>query len=436
MTINSYFSIFQASKTKREEMDRQMVKVAYMIASLKLIEPLTKEVINWNVYEQFLKIAAKLDENIICIIFFDSKSEIKALALNKKSPHFFDSNSNVLSDVELFNRLDKSNKSKQHIAIVEGNIANGLGIIKIYFSLKNMQKEIYDEQLRAIVLTISLILIGIILSIRFAKTITKSAETLAKGMKKLELGDLNQTLEIKSKDEIGFLTESFNLMLEGLKERDRIKNIFQRYVAKQVADKILSEKDSIVLEGEKREITVLVADIRNFTKLASNMDPIEVVKLLNEFFTLIIDVIFKNEGTVDKLMGDGIMVVFGAPLKSDDDTLRAVKTAVEMQNELNNYNQRRITEGKDEVAIGIGINTGEAVVGSIGSIKQRMEYTSIGNSVNLTFRVAENAKPKQILITKDTLAKVANNINVVELTPITVKGKTEQVAVYSIAGLK
>jgi len=219
------------------------------------------------------------------------------------------------------------------------------------------------------------------------------------------------------------------------KEKKRIKSIFQRYVSSQVVEELLGSPDRIVLGGKRREVTILFADVRDFTSMASRMAPEEVVAILNEFFTLITEIIFKYHGTLDKYMGDAVMAIYGAPIEEKDHAEKALRAAVEMQERMELLEKRLRERGAEPIKIGIGINTGEAVIGNIGSL-QRMEYTAIGDSVNLAARLEEVAKPDQILITENTYQVVKDIVRARVLQPMAIRGKGESVKVYEVLGLK
>lgn len=217
------------------------------------------------------------------------------------------------------------------------------------------------------------------------------------------------------------------------KEKKRIKSIFQRYVSSQVVEELLMSPDRVVLGGRRREITVLFADIRNFTGMASHMAPEEVVSILNEFFTMINEVIFKYNGTLDKYIGDAVMAIYGAPIKEENHAERALETALEMQKRMGLLEKRFLERGIEPIKIGIGITTGEAIIGNIGSLR-RMEYTAIGDSVNLASRLEEAAKPDQILISENTYRMVKDIVKAKVLKPMAIRGKDELVQVYEVLG--
>ncbi|MDC4205053.1 MAG: adenylate/guanylate cyclase domain-containing protein [Candidatus Manganitrophus sp.] len=249
-------------------------------------------------------------------------------------------------------------------------------------------------------------------------------------MEEVRKGNLAADVEIPNKDEIGALANSFNFMIAGLRERDRIKGTFQRFVSSQVAEKVLGAKD-IVLTGERRRASILFADIRGFTSMSERLAPEEIVSMLNEYFTVMVDIIITHEGNLDKFIGDAMMAIFGAPLRHPDDPLRAVRTAVDMQRALLELNEERDRRGAEAIYIGIGIATGDVVAGNIGSEK-RMEYSVIGDEVNLAARIQSKSGKQKILICPETFKAVQGEMKTIPLEPVMLKGKSHPVQIYEV----
>jgi class 3 adenylate cyclase len=217
-------------------------------------------------------------------------------------------------------------------------------------------------------------------------------------------------------------------------EKSEIKKAFQRYVNPEVIDEILADPEKNYLKTDKREITVLFSDLRNFTALSEKLDAEDVVEILNEHFETMTEIILKNRGTLDKFVGDEIMALFGAPVYTETHALKAIKTALDMQKAQNALSRKIKKKFGIDVNIGIGINTGDMVVGNIGC-KQRYDYTVIGDSVNIAARLCDNASAGQVLITEKTYAEVKKLVNAEELEPIKVKGKSKPLQIYNVAGL-
>ena len=210
---------------------------------------------------------------------------------------------------------------------------------------------------------------------------------------------------------------------------------FARLLSPAIAQQVLEGKVAIAKGGEGRQTTVLFSDIRGFTSMSEDENAQVIVDMLNEYFELMVEVVFKYEGTLDKFVGDEIMALYGAPVSHGDDAIRAVRTALEMLEVLAELNRQRAIKGDPEIRIGIGINTGHVVAGYIGSSKA-LEYTVIGDTVNTGARLCSLAKAGEIIISAATLAQLGNLFDVVELPPTAVKGKAQPLLVYNVVGEK
>jgi adenylate cyclase len=209
------------------------------------------------------------------------------------------------------------------------------------------------------------------------------------------------------------------------------RQALERFMSSVVVEKILASPDEIRLGGENQTATILFADIREFTRLAERLPPQKIVELLNEYFSEMTDLIFNNGGTLDKYLGDGIMALFGAPWPKADDAERAVKTAGEMQRALTALNRQWQARGQEPLQMGLGINTGQVTAGNIGSSK-RMDYTVIGDAVNLASRLCAHAAGGQILISESTFKEIHKSVPARRLESIRVKGKAAPVEIYEI----
>jgi adenylate cyclase len=231
------------------------------------------------------------------------------------------------------------------------------------------------------------------------------------------------------------LTESFNQMARSLREKEMIKRAFTRYVAREVVDEILKDPEKLVLTGERREVTVLFCDMRGFTSLSERLPPEEVVLVLNEFYTLMIETTFKHDGTLDKFLGDGVMCIFGAPIAHADHAMLAVRTALAMLAGIDMLSAKRVADGREPIAVGIGVSAGEVVAGTVGT-EDRMEYTAIGDSVNLASRLMTNAKPGQILISHRTYAMLDEEVEVRSMGALRIRGKEDEIEVFEVLGTR
>ncbi len=222
------------------------------------------------------------------------------------------------------------------------------------------------------------------------------------------------------------------IVIEDISSEKRLKSTMSRYMDPGIADRLVASGAEL-LGGQNVESTVMFSDIRGFTTLTEQLGAQGTVALLNEYFTLMVDCIQREEGMLDKFIGDAIMAAFGIPVSHEDDADRAVRAAIAMINTLNNWNRQRITEGKLPVNIGIGLNTDTVVSGNIGSNK-RMDFTIIGDGVNLASRLESACKQygAKILISEFTMRKLQGTYRKREIDLVVVKGKTQPVSVYEI----
>jgi len=208
-------------------------------------------------------------------------------------------------------------------------------------------------------------------------------------------------------------------------------------VSSSVVNEMLKSPEKLKLGGDKKDLSVLFSDIRGFTTISEGLTPEELVHLLNEYLTVMTDIVFKYDGTLDKYMGDAIMAVYGAPLDQPDHPSRACHSALDMMVGLKGLNEKWINEGKKPLDIGIGINTGPMMVGNMGS-DQRFDYTVMGDAVNLGSRLegANKSYNTNILISDSTYQRVKDTFVCMELDSVRVKGKTLPVSIYQLIGEK
>ncbi len=219
------------------------------------------------------------------------------------------------------------------------------------------------------------------------------------------------------------------------RERKKIKGAFTYYVSSSVVNEMLKHPEKLKLGGDRKELSVLFSDIRGFTTIAEGMTPEDLVHLLNEYLTVMTDIVFKYEGTLDKYIGDAIMALYGAPLDLPDHAERACRSALDMVEELKELNRKWVSEGKQPMDIGIGINTGPMMVGNMGS-EQRFDFTAMGDAVNLSSRLegANKSYKTSIIISESTHEQIKGKFTCMELDLVRVKGRTKPIKIYSLVG--
>ena len=302
-------------------------------------------------------------------------------------------------------------------------------------SIAVLQRSLDDAlapYLRLRTLMLMLFSIGLAMSIvgaiMIARGLSHPIEQLVKTAKRIENGDYSEGVTIQRQDEIGTLATSFNSMVEGLAERDRVQSLLGKVVSREVADELLSK--GIELGGEEREVTILFSDVRDFTSLCELHEPNEILNLLNRYLTHMSNSIEEHGGIVDKYIGDAIMALFGAPVFKEESPQNAVDCALEMQSEIRQLNHELVKDGLQPLTIGIGINTSKVVAGNMGS-SNRLNYTVIGDGVNLASRLEGLTKlyGTEIIVSQST-RDLCPDLLFRELDRVQVKGKSDSVAIF------
>ncbi len=275
------------------------------------------------------------------------------------------------------------------------------------------------------------VVVAVGLALFAANSVAAPLKDVEAAMAQVEQGRLDGHCPVVSTDEIGAVAEGFNRMLHGLRERELVKETFGKYVTPEIRDEILAGR--ISGEGELKEVTVLFADIRDFTPWVEATAPRDVVRDLNEYFTEMAEAIRAQHGLVLQFIGDEIEAVFGAPIASRDHAAMAVRAALDMRGRLRAWNARREAAGKPALRHGIGIHTGTVLAGNIGGA-ERLSYALVGDPVNLASRIQGLTKDFKvdILISEATRKSIDPSVPVEELPAVRVKGRAEEVNVYKV----
>lgn len=310
----------------------------------------------------------------------------------------------------------------------------GVGVIsqvreaKIFEEVNNIQKR------NVYILIVSLALSFIVVYV-FAKSLSTPILKLVDASEEIRRGNYHIELHATTHDEIGTLTKSFVSMGRGLEEREKLKDSFGRFVNQDIAE--LAAKGKLSIGGQRKYCTIFFSDIRSFTAISEKLQPEEVVEFLNQYMTEMVKCVQETGGTVDKFIGDAIMATWGALRDSKQHAKSSIEAALRMRDKLIEFNKGRGTVKKPIIQIGCGINTGYVIAGQIGSA-DKMEYTVIGDSVNLASRVESLNKETHtdILITETTYQEIKSDYHVLSMGEIELKGKSKAQKVYAVLGRK
>lgn len=303
----------------------------------------------------------------------------------------------------------------------------------VTFSKNAMVQSLQEAKKVIIITTVLMTLLAIILAFIMSKHLSKPIYNLVDASKAIGDGDFHYRLSERRNDEIGELSLAFNQMADGLLKKSQVENIFSRYVSSTVAKKIMENLDEVELGGKYVNASVLFADIVGFTSMSENMPPKQVASLLNEYFSYISIISQHFQGHIDKFMGDCAMVVFGVPEHDAEHSFHAISCAIMIQKLVKKRNAIRLKNGQMPVNFRIGINTGNMVAGNLGS-SDRMDYTVIGDPVNLASRLSSVAGSDQIVIMDELYNSepIRDRIIAHQHETIRVRGKQLPVSTYLV----
>ncbi|MGQ9732631.1 MAG: EamA family transporter [Candidatus Zipacnadales bacterium] len=451
MFTSSYLSLRHTESVVSKELRLLMGQLASNVAQLQVLPKPPSRAFLQQYAERLVRQEIRGESYSVRIIFLailDEHGHISAFAVNPHQLQLADESGAAFreGDMSAAERLvamaASGELSRQHDLLTTTAIhrtEKGERPIVVIGSRRSLaQRPLQEVRSRAIFLTLLFVLLGTVAAIHFAGTITAPLERLARAMRRVRRGELEVGVIPEGNDEIEDLGHAFNEMVDGLRVKQLLDNAFSAYVSRQVTDRILQERQ-IILAPMRRKVTVIFSDIRGFTAMAEQLGPEEIFEILNEYFDLMIEIVFRHDGILDKYMGDCIMAVWGAFGEEQDDALRAVMAAVEMKLALRTLNAHRKKSGKDAIQVGIGINTGEVTAGSLGALAgdlKRMEYGVVGDSVNIGQRIESHTSSTGVVISESTYAEVAEHVVVRELPPLVVIGKSTHVPVYLVLGLR
>jgi len=310
-----------------------------------------------------------------------------------------------------------------------------------------------------IVLFAALALLSILAGFSLLRSSADALVNLARNIGSIDAGEMNDPIQIRGDQELndiaghlnsvimklheaqrGIKEQSVQLMLyakdisqsyKKTKEEIELRGRLSRYVGENLVEKLMQSKDEVFPENERKEVTILFADIRSFSTIAERMVAEEVVALLNEFFNLMVDIVFKNNGILDKFIGDQLMAVFGLVPSTNHHSFDSISAAIEMQRGVERLMEDRAREGQEKFAVGIGINTGSVIMGNVGS-ENRLDYTAIGDIVNTAARLQQIAKGGEIIIGPETYHQTKNHFPIRKKGGLQVKNRSEIVMCYEV----
>lgn len=457
MGVVSYFSIYQEEQVKRLEMDKRMTDVANMVAALKLIEPLAGERVSWPIFSEFIKVVRNLDANILYISIVGNDGQVKAYTVNPATAGALDSNlTGIDESPESLARLVQAAFPGGTTARISGDIIvenQNVATVNLRFSLLSLRREIMLAKIRNIFLTFIMMVGGFGGAFWLSKNVTRPISVLTAAMGKVAKGDLAAAVSVKSRDEIGLLAENFNLMVQELKEKVRIKDAFdvvadelkevekikesfQLYVSKEAQERFIDTRGFSLQgnEGQKHPVTILFADLSYLSQQSSSQDAASLADALELYFRKFMSTLFEYEGQVYKFTENLFMAAFGIPKAHSDDDRRSILTAVQMQKALAEINKERVKRSQTPLYISLGVASGEAL-NSLLTEKGTVRAEVIRDYLDFTRKMSPQPF-SVIMVAGDVFGRVTNLVRGEKVEDLQLPDTGESMGVFRITGAK
>ncbi|MBN2468934.1 MAG: HAMP domain-containing protein [Deltaproteobacteria bacterium] len=416
-----------------------MVSLSYFSNNAR-IPLLNNDILRLNT---LIKEAASV-EGILYVFIIDHTKVIKAHTDYNKIGLNFNKMAIIDGDIDTIQAVDRQNgtthyrytlTSGEHVLALSQPItveSKALGHVSVGLSLDFLEQLIHEKKTSIAFISLFIMGFGISIAVLLGFGFSRPIKKLVDATREIGKGNYQYKVNMKRNDELGKLAGAFDYMTNELWLKSLIQESFGKYVGPEVLDMIIADPESMRLKGQKGSATILFSDIRRFTTFSEAREPEEVVEVLNKYFDVASQSILRYGGYIDKFLGDGVLGVFGVPIRHDDHVERAVRAAVDMQSSF-----RKLSENGDSIlsSLGVGINSGVVVSGSIGS-QVRMEYTVIGDTVNVASRLNGLAGAGEIIISHAVYEKIKDILTVQTLPLQPIRGKTEPVQVYKVLGIK
>lgn len=376
-------------------------------------------------------------EGLLYAIIVDHNQIIKAHTdINKIGNPFekFEDITDVRKDADVvyFNYFSKSGTHVLNLSLPIRFQDKELGEVHVGFSIDFIERLIHKAQLTIIVITLFIIIFGCCIAVFLGFHFSRPISNLVHATQEIGSGNYRHKIILDRNDELGNLATAFNRMGDELWKNSLMQISFGKYIGSEVLEMIMANPESLWLKGHRSEATIVFADIRGFSLYSEVKEPEEIVEKLNQYFEIATRTIRYHGGYVDKFIGDAVLGVFGVPVYKENHVIRAVMAALDMQKAF----FEKSKNGNDLLqSVGIGINSGVVVSGNIGS-QDRMEYTVIGDTVNLAAHLYRLASPGEIIISKSVYTNIKELIEVEPLPPQYIKGKSEPVETFKLLGIQ
>lgn len=427
--VTSYVMVFRLAANSELEIVKRDRELAKVLAGLRTAD----ERLDFQTLTSFVGSSDKVETGLVYAIEVGTGGEMLQGALNPRlfgeldptfQVHVRQGRKRVL-EMLATGKIDRLGRIKEYsLPIPKGNLRLG-------FDLQRIDEQIQREQKVGMTVLLSGLLIGILAAILLARRLARPVRYLAGAMEAVARGDIDQTVQVKSSDELASLASSFNKMTRALRDLGRIRDLFALYVAEPVVQRILREREPLEMVAEERAVTAVSFAFHDFSTIARQLSSREMIHLLNEYLAPIIDAVMDCGGVVSKIEGERILAVWGAPDDVVEPELKAIESALIARAAVEREGRRQTAAGGIALKICIGACTGRVIAGNIGS-SRRLTYSVLHGAIDLTRHIEELAQPGEFLVSEATFNKVRSSVEAGACAPLMLEDLEEAIPLYRV----
>ncbi len=427
--VTSYVMVFRLAANSELEVVKRDRELSKVLAGLRTDE----DRLDFQTLTSFVGSSDKVETGLVYAIEVGTQGAMRQGALNPRlfaeldptfQVHVQQGRKRVL-EMLATGKIDRLGKIKEYsLPIPNGNLRLG-------FDLQRIDLQIQREQKVGMTVLLSGLLIGILAAILLARRLAQPVKNLAGAMEAVARGDIDQTVQVKSSDELASLANSFNKMTRALRDLGRVRDLFALYLSEPVVQRILREGDPLEMVAEERAVTAVSFAFHDFSTIVRQLSARETIHMLNEYLAPIIDAIMDCGGVVSKIEGERILAVWGAPDDVVEPELKAIESALLARSAVDREARRQTVAGGIAIKICVGVCTGRAIAGNIGS-SRRLTYRVLHGAIELTRHIEKLARPGEIIVSEATFNKVRNSVEAGACAPLILEDMEEALPLYRV----
>lgn len=425
----SYLMVFRFGGSSEQELISRDRELARVLAGLRTSEGK----LDFGTLQSFVGSSDRVDTGLVYVMEVDASGALLQGALNARlfsgiSPEYAvemqAGRKRVLEQLAA-GRIERQGRIKEY------SLRSPAGEVRLGFNLQRIRDQILEQQRVGLLILLVGLSLGVGGAVILARRLTRPVKRLAGAMEAVARGDVDQTVQVSSRDEIASLADSFNQMTRALREKKRVREVLSLYLSSQVIDRILREANPLEMIPEQRAVTVVSLCLRGYAELAWRLPPRESVDLLNDYLAPVIDAIAACEGHIDQIDGPRVVAVWGAPAEVLEPELKGVRAALAARAAVFEEGRRQVAAGGPALRLCAGVSSGRALAGNVGSAR-RVAYQVLGGAAELARQIERIAQPGEILVSEATYGKVLQAVEARAAAPLILEGMEEAVPLYRV----